>query len=127
MHTFILQDWTTVRGSNNTVIQSEADWIDLTPYQDVVIWIDVREVTGTVALQLQTSPTKDEVFFLAAPGGTGIYQLSPVTATTQAPQKVLMSAATVPLARYLRWQLSSASTPYDVTFRIMISANAPGL
>jgi hypothetical protein len=43
MHAFILQDWTTIRGGVTTVTQSEPDWLDLTPYQDIVFWIDVRE------------------------------------------------------------------------------------
>lgn len=124
MHTFILQDWTTVRGANNTVIQSESEWLDLTPYQDVVFWIDVREVVGTVTLTLQTSPTKDEVFFLTP--ATGLTQVTPVAAGTLAPRPVLISAAT-PLARYVRWHLTSVTATWDVTFRIIVSANAPGL
>ncbi len=46
MHTFALTDWITVRGSNNTVTQSESEWLDLTQYEDLTFWIDVKEVTG---------------------------------------------------------------------------------
>jgi len=125
MHTFVLTDWITVRGSANTVTQSESEWLDLTQYEDVMFWIDVREVTGTVTLNLQTSPTKDENFFQAA----NIYQNAALAAGTLTPAntKVLMSAASIPLARYVRWQLTSASAPFDATFRIMVSANAPGM
>jgi hypothetical protein len=64
MHTFILQDWTTIRGSvtGATVIQQETEWLDLGPYQDVVFWVDVREASGNPVLTLQTAPFKDESF-----------------------------------------------------------------
>ena len=123
MHSFTLQDWITIRGTNNTVTQSESEWLDLTQYEDLVFWIDVREVFGApVTLNIQTSPTKDEAFF-----GVGAMYSAAVAVGTAAPSKLLMSAATVPVARYVRWSLTSASAPYDVTFRIFIAANAPGV
>ena len=126
MHTFILQDWITVRGANNTVTQSESEWLDLTQYEDVGFWIDVREVTGTVTLNIQTSPTKDESFFAAA----NIYQNAALAASatpiTPSTTKVLMSSATIPIARYVRWSLTSSTATFDATFRIIASANAPG-
>lgn len=122
MHTFIMQDWITIRGAANTVTQSESEWLDLAQYQDVVLWIDAREFVGTVTLNIQTAPTKDESFFSVGTVFTTTLALGPT-----APQKVLLSVATVPLARYLRWQLTSATNPFDATFRIMISANAPGI
>lgn len=124
MHTFVLTDWITVRGSNNTVTQSESEWLDLTQYEDVTFWIDVKEVTGAaVTLNIQTSPTRDEAFFAAA----NLYQNTALAPTaTPVVSKVTMSAAAVPIARYLRWQLTSANAPFDATFRIFVSANAPG-
>jgi len=68
MHAFILQDWNTIRGASTiaTVIQSEDNWLDLTPYQDVMFWVDCRAFTGTtVQIQFQTSPTKDDSLFTA--------------------------------------------------------------
>jgi hypothetical protein len=127
MHTFTLTDWVTVRGAgaSNTVTQSESEWLDLTQYEDVCFWIDVKEVTGTVTLNVQTSPTKDESFF------TNIYTNAALAAGIVNPGstggKVIMATTSgVPVARYVRWQLSSATNPYDATFRIFISANAPG-
>jgi hypothetical protein len=125
MHTFVLTDWITVRGSNNTVNQSESEWLDMTQYEDLFFWIDVKEVTGAaVTLNIQTSPTKDEAFFTTISNNTtlGVNTLTP----SSAQGKCLMSSASVPVARYVRWQLTSANTPFDATFRIMISANAPG-
>jgi hypothetical protein len=132
MRTYILQDMITVRGSNTTVTQTEADWLDLEPFQDVVIWLELREVTpapgaGTVTLNVQTSPTKDESFFAAANLVSVNLALTGTTMGVQTPTKVIMSTtAGTPLARYLRWQLTSTSTPFDATFRLVVSANVPG-
>jgi len=130
MRTYVLQDIITVRGSSTTVTQTEADWLDLEQYQDVVIWLEVREVTpssaATVTLNVQTSPTKDEAFFNAA----NIYSqnLVGMTMGVQTPTKVIMSTTSgTPLARYVRWQMVSGSTPFDATFRLVIAANAPGM
>ena len=124
MHTFALTDWITVRGSNNTVTQSESEWLDLTQYEDLTFWIDVKEVTGTVTLNVQTSPTKDESFFTTISNNT---TLAVGTLTPSSGQgKCLMASASVPVARYVRWSITSASTPFDATFRIFVSANAPG-
>ncbi len=53
MRSFILADWTTVRGQAvstpsppSMVTQDETTWLDLEQYCDVVIYLDVREVTG---------------------------------------------------------------------------------
>ena len=45
MHSYILQDWITIRGAAGvtTVTQSESGWLDLSPYQDLTFWIDTRE------------------------------------------------------------------------------------
>lgn len=128
MHAFILQDWTTIRGAtpstSATIIQSEDQWLDLTPYQDVVFWVDCRAVTGTtVQVQFQTSPTKDDSLF------TNI--VTAALFTTVAPQiyqVILSKTAGVPLARYVRWMVTSQSTGvWDSTFRVLAAANSPGM
>ena len=127
MHTFILQDWTTIRGTSTTatITQGESGWLDLTSYQDVVFWVDVREFTGTtVTMTLQTSPTKDDSLFTAI---VTAFLLVLNTSTAQI-QKATLSNATVPLARYVRWQLNGpAVTPWDATFRVLAAANSPGM
>jgi hypothetical protein len=121
MHTFILQDYATIRGSNNTITQNESGWLDLTPYQDLVFWVDTRELTGTtVTLRLQTSPTKDDLMFADI--------ISSFTLSVGVVQKAaLLSAASVPIARYLRWVMTGTATPYDATIRIYVAANSPGM
>jgi hypothetical protein len=122
MHSFILQDWTTIRGGTGatTVTQGENSWLDLTPYQDIVLWVDVREASGTPTITFQTSPTKDESLFQNIVTGTSMVN-NQVTAV-----KALMSGATVPLARYLRWQINGTPT-WDSTFRVFLAANSPGM
>src|SRR5262245_13196298 len=38
MHAFMLQDWTTIKAAagSTTVIQGEDEWLDMSPYQDLV-------------------------------------------------------------------------------------------
>lgn len=124
MHALQLCDWTTIRGSNNTVTQGEDQWLDLAPFQECVFWIDVRELspTGNISLNIQTSPCKDEVYFKNMfPTITAVAQPSPVA------NKALLDSAPVPLARWVRWQLSSTAAPWDITMRIWVSANSPGM
>ncbi len=125
MHTFILQDYTTIRGAGATVTQGEAGWIDLSSYQDVVFWVDVREITGTtVTLTLQTSPTKDDAMFLPLVSPTAI-----TTSPNPSVLKALMTSASTPnpVARYVRWSLYGSASPWDATFRILAAANSPGM
>jgi hypothetical protein len=126
MHAFILQDWTTIRGAVTTVTQGEDFWLDLTPYQDVIFWVDCREVspsgTTTLIINLQTSPTKDESLF------TNIATAVTLTASSS-PQiaQGQISKALVPLARYVRWQIVGGTTTWDATFRVLVAANSPGM
>lgn len=132
MHSYILQDWLTIKGvSTASVVQPSTDWLDLANYQDVVAWIDVRESSGTPlpTLYLETAPTKDDALFvsmngtvLAPTGYSMTASAGPIVA-----QLFMMSAPT-PLARYLRWRIApTASTNWDTMFRILIAANAPGV
>jgi hypothetical protein len=124
MFCFPLTNWTTMRGATSvtTITQSESQWLDLTGFEDIITWLEVKNLTpggGTgVTLQYQTSPTKDEALFAGT--AAAFAMTTGVTVT-----KALMSAATVPLARWLRWQLGSggATASWDATFRLWIAAN----
>lgn len=125
MYSFVLQDWITVGGTGGgTLIQSEQDWLDMSPFQDVVAWLDVREVTGGPApvLAFETAPAKDEPLFMgmAATATTLVAAGGPVIV------QLLMGSAAVPIAQFLRWKITSGVT-WDATFRILVAANAPGL
>ena len=122
MHSFILQDWTTIRGAAGlTVTQGEVGWLDLSPYQDLIFWIDCREITSTPSITFQTSPTKDESLF------TLIVAAQPLAALAgPSIVKALLSGATTPVARYVRWQVTAAAA-WDATFRVLVAANSPGM
>jgi hypothetical protein len=138
MHAFVLQDFVTIRGNSNTltITQSESEWHDLSGYQDLVAWLDIREITVTgntnVQFNLQTSPLKDEFLFVNM-------ETSPFQATTglTAPKVRVItldqlalssSPINVPLGRFVRWQLLAASATgvWDATFRIVLCANNVG-
>jgi hypothetical protein len=123
MHAFILQEWITIRGSVTTVTQGEDGWLDLTAYQDLVFWVDCREVTGTTpAISFQTSPTKDDSLFTNVIASANL-----AAASTPAVTKALLASATVPVARYLRWQITGPAGTWDATFCVLIAANSPGM
>ncbi len=126
MHAYTLQDWTTIRAASglNTITQEEGGWLDLAPYQDVVFWIDTKSSTATPTITFQTSPSKDDVLFVAVVAG---YAMPIAGVTAPVVVSAPMTAASVPLARYLRWQLTSSTTPWDATFRVLVSANSPGM
>jgi hypothetical protein len=134
MHSFVLQDFITIRGATTqtTINQSEHEWLDLGPYEDLIAWIDVREITTggatNVQFNLQTAPVKDELLFVNM-------QASPLTATgpvtgTNMVQKILLSQnPQVPVGRWVRWQLvlnGTATAAWDAVFRILLCANSVG-
>jgi hypothetical protein len=129
MYGFVLQDWITVRGTNAVQFnQNESDWINLSGFQDIVFWIDIREFTtaGTLSFFLQTAPTKDEVLFQTMPaGGTASsFTVAVASPIVPLPKVILASSPAVPLATWVRWALAnSAASAWDITFRVLASAN----
>src|SRR5436309_367326 len=128
MHSFILQDWITLRGASQNpavaIPQTEQTWLDLTPYQDVFFWLDAREVSGTTpAITFEPSPTSDDSLFQPMISQTALAPATPLLL------KVLLASATTPLATWVRWKLSPVSGsagPWDVTFRVLVAANMVG-
>ena len=71
MQCFLLQDYVTIRAAPGlAVFQSECGWLDLTGFQDVVLFCDVKEFSlgGGGATQIfvvfQTSPAPEETLFV---------------------------------------------------------------
>lgn len=131
MYSFVLQDWITIRGTDTTsFIQTEKDWLDMSPYQDVVAWLDVRSETSNGpttynVLYLETAPAPDDSLFQPMNAIGANMQAQPTPTVIQ----YLMGSATVPVAQFVRWRIVGAPTAgkWDVTFRILLAANAPGL
>jgi len=115
MHTEILQRWITVQGSGNTVLQDEEEWLDMSGCSDATVWLDVRDVSGTVTLSLQSAPSKDDALFnpIIAPTALSAQQYPYVTKTIRGATSVF------PLARWVRWSLTGSSS-WSATFRIRL-------
>src|SRR5262245_8356199 len=129
---FCLQDYTTVRGNAvvTAITQPASGWLDLSAFQDIVAFLDAREVTplgtgGTaVSVAFQTSPTQDEGLFASLTSSAVSVSAPGVTVT-----QMLKDTTTVPLSRWLRWQLApvgGSTGSWDITFRIWIAASRIG-
>lgn len=116
----LFQDWISIAGSGTTpFVQSSADWLDLGPFADLVLWLEVRAVAnpsgGNITLTYETSPSSDESTFaaLAAPITLAAGSVPLVT-------KVLLSSnPSVPLGRFLRWNVvGTTAGAWSVSLRI---------
>jgi hypothetical protein len=131
MRAFVLQDWVTIRGGSTitTVVQNENSYLTLDAYQDAFFWLQVAELTtgsGTITLNYETSPLKDETLFYATQAiSLTSVQMTPPSVTGVTLYGVTAGATThPPLARFVRWHLlASATATWDITFRILVTAN----
>jgi hypothetical protein len=121
-HVKVLQEWTTIKVPvSENVAQDEAGWLDLTDYDDIVIWSQVRTSTNITSMAIETSPTKDDGWF------TSMATPSVSAASTPVVTKNIFASATTPLARFVRWKITaSAGGTGEITFRIWIVANPIG-
>ena len=129
MRTFLMQDWTTIRGtgvggSQAQIVQGEDKWLDFTPFQDCVFWIDCRAQSGASApsMTIETAPSREDALFAA---------LVPAFTLNPSPVVLLQAAffsASVPVARWIRWKLTvpAGEGSWDATFRIWAGGVAPG-
>lgn len=134
MYAFLVQDWVTVRSASGSAItQGEANWLDLSDFLDVVLFMETKNFaisSGVLYMAYQTSPTKDEALFQQM---VDISTSASTTAIAVGVQTtvLLRDTALCPLARWFRWQLTPPTnavgiTSFEATFRIWISANQPG-
>ena len=125
----VLQDWTTQQANSNllvaSIIQGESGYLDLAEYDDLILYLDVREFTpagGSVSISYETAVSRDDASFVA--------MAPPITiaaATTPVVTRILAAYAPVPLARYVRWHFTTSGRGvWDVCFRITYAAYAPG-
>lgn len=129
MYSFVLQDWISATVNVNLVgiTQSECDWMSFQAYQDVIFYTEVKACDfgggEDLLLKLQTSPSKDESMF------KDMIEIGLVAGTTTVSKVITSANPSVPLSRWVRWELRVAGTPatdYSATFRVLVSANAVG-
>lgn len=130
MHTILMQELGLFRGPQGsiaTLTQPATDWVDLTGYTDVVAYLDAKQTDNgggtSVQLAYQTSGVMDEGMFQTVATATGLGNTVSVTV-------MLKDALTVPLGRWLRWQLTTTGVPttgpWHCCFRILLCCNPKG-
>jgi hypothetical protein len=124
MRSILAQDWITVRGVGNTttVTQSEAEWLDLEPYSDCVLWVEVAEATNNSFIYFETAPAAVESLFQP------IELIGAVASPTPIVRKIYANVVQgFSLARFLRWKVvNSGAGVFDVTFRVHVTVS-PGI
>jgi len=125
MDGFLLQNWTTIRGTASGaapvlgLTQDEDEWLDLGDFADASFAIDVVDITqptGTLVLNLETSPTPEDLLFTPVTPPIAI-SVSPNVSMV----KSTRTPTTAPLARWLRWRISGATGgSWSVTFRVRV-------
>lgn len=123
MESFVLQDWVTIRGAVGvaSVTQGADSWLDITDHEDLIFYVEVKELTNAPVLNYQTSPTRQDTSFL--PLVTPFTMASGLRIDT-----ALFAYALTPPARQVRWKLTSSNTglTFDATFRIFVAAYSLG-
>jgi hypothetical protein len=138
MGCFLMQDWVTIRGAGASSVESVTQmsecWLDMEPFQDINVWIAIREITppvgaGTLYLDIQTAPVRDELYFLSMIGGSPSGQALTTASGTLTPIVLNLGRdfAALPVSRWVRWKLTTGGTTptqvWDATFSIWIAAN----
>lgn len=107
----------TAGGGAPPLSQSAHQYLDIGQNEDLVFYLDVRDVTATgVQVFFETSPTPQDSTFLA--------MVAPVLATAPGltVTRAAFSTAAVPPARYVRWRLQGAGAgSWNMTFRVWVA------
>jgi hypothetical protein len=119
MDGILFQDYVTISGSGSpvTLTQGSDSWLDISPYEDLVFYLDVKNATAGIAqISYQTSPTREDPSFLN--------MIAPLSlAIGLRTDAALAANCQVPAAAYLRWQVIGApGMTYTATFRIILGA-----
>jgi hypothetical protein len=137
MDSLLLQDFVTVSGLASspgiTLTQGSGSWLDLSAYEDVVFFVDVKNCSinlnpTELLICLQTAPAMEDASFLTMYNEVTFAGVLAAFGVTPIP--LVAVASPIPLANYVRWQIPLAqydtSGPFTATFRIWVSAYAIG-
>ncbi|HTC70880.1 MAG TPA: hypothetical protein VK662_15020 [Acidothermaceae bacterium] len=119
MDSLLLQDWVTIQGAANLGVTQGADfWLDVTDYEDLIFYLDVKSVTTTniAGFFYETAPELDDASFVAMVSGF----VPTLGVQTMA---VLATYSACPAARYVRWRIAgNTGGAWNITFRLWIAA-----
>jgi hypothetical protein len=122
MDSFLLQDYITLSNpgpSGATITQGASSWLDVSRYEDLVFYVDVKSIDVGTPIFLQTAPTREEKSFL-----TMVPPIALVNGTTPVP--ALAMYCQVPAAAYVRWQIPQLADSWNVTLGIWVAAYSVG-
>jgi hypothetical protein len=117
----LVQDWVTLSAATGiTSITQGADrWLEVPTVADAVFFLDVKQPGTGIGILYQTSPRREDSSFFT--------MLSvPITSTTTTVYGAVLAAyATVPMAKYVRWQLTFSGAS-SITFRLWMATYSLG-
>ncbi|HEX4403414.1 MAG TPA: hypothetical protein VH560_01210 [Polyangia bacterium] len=126
MYTVCLQNWVRLRGNaTTTLVQSQAEWVDLAAFQGVMPYIQVSGFGGSPTISIETSPTHDAVLFSTMDGVAGLPPHSSYALAAAGLQTVTMfsfadTTLATPPARWLRWKVTGTGN-WSVVFRVWLN------
>lgn len=123
VETLLLQDWVTIDGNVGvaSVTQGADTWLDIADHEDLVFYLDVKQLTNGPVMNYETAPIREDRSFLPI--------VTPFTvATGVRADPALFAYALTPPARHVRWRITSSNTglTFGVTFRIWLAGYSLG-
>jgi hypothetical protein len=117
VHALLLQNWITLSTEVNSpnITQGAGSWIETEEFEDLVFFLDVKQQSGAATfITYQTAPVPEDIAFAALLPSIAL-------STGTRADRVLATFAPVPVARFLRWQLSGGASAI-ATFRVWVAA-----
>jgi hypothetical protein len=116
------------------IIQDEREWIEIPQFMDAGVFLEVsnKPSSGSIDVDFQSSPTRDEAFFGAKiSGGAYVARYTINSSTTVGVQAITLVrwasvAANQPLGQFGRFKLTFNTAANSLSFRIMLLLNQAG-
>ena len=123
VETLLLQDWVTIDGNIGvaSVTQGADAWLDIADHEDLIFYLDVKQLTNAPLMNYETAPVREDRSFLPV--------ITPFTlATGVRADPALFAYALTPPARHVRWRVTSTNTSlsWNVTFRVWLAGYSLG-
>lgn len=121
MRTILFQDFVTVGGASGSadVVQTDVAWLRAESVEELVFWLDLRGVSGTVGLRYETAPAKDASLFASM---VPTLDLSALGANTTTVTPALGNLCYASAAGWVRWRVGPTTAgAWSATFRIWLA------